>query len=70
MKVEDLINNKEFSFNVKFIIAKYSPTPYDPDYINILYDSETSKELDYQLLNMNICAMNQNDDGTVVLEVY
>lgn len=70
MKIEELLNNDEFSFNVKFMIAKYSPTPYDPDYINILYDSETSKELDYQLMDMNISAVNQNDDGTVVFEVY
>lgn len=70
MKIEDLINNDEFSFNVKFMIVKYSPTPYDPDYVNILYDSATSKELDYQLLDLNISAINQNDDGTVVLEVY
>ena len=70
MKVEDLLNNDEFSFNVKFRIVKYSPTPYDPDYVNVLYDSEASTELDYQLMDMNICAINQNDDGTIVLEVY
>ena len=70
MKVEELLNNDEFSFNVNFRIVKYSPTPYDPDYVNILYDSETSKELDYQLMDLNISAINQNDDGTVVFEVY
>lgn len=70
MKVEDLLNNNEFSFNVKFRIVKYSPTPYDPDYVNVLYDSEAHLSLNYQLMDMNISAINQNDNGTVDLEVY
>ena len=70
MKVEDLLNNDEFSFNVRFRIVKYSPTPYDPDYVNVLYSSWQKEPLDYDLMDMYISAINQNDNGVVDLEVY
>ena len=70
MKVEDLLNNDEFSFNVRFRIVKYSPTPYDPDYVNVLYASGQKEPLDYDLMDMYISAINQNDNGVIDLEVY
>lgn len=70
MKVEDLLNNDEFSFNVRFRIVKYSPTPYDPDYVNVLYASGQKEPPDYDLMDMYISAINQNDNGVVDLEVY
>lgn len=70
MKVEELLNNYEFSFNVRFRIVKYSPTPYDPDYLNVLYSSEQHTPMEYGLMDMNISAINQNDNGVVDIEVY
>ena len=70
MQIKDLIDNKEFSFNVNFNIVKYAPTPYDPDYVNVLYASSKDNEIPYELYDMHISAINQNDDGSINLEVY
>jgi hypothetical protein len=69
MKVSDLIDNREFSFNVDFRIVKYSPTPYDPDYLNVLYSSLQDDDLEYGLMDLNISAINQNDN-VIDIEVY
>ena len=69
MKIVELIDNPTFNFNVKFRIVKYSPTPYDPDYVNVLYDGVKNLIIPTELLDMEISAINQNDD-TVDLEVY
>ena len=69
MKVVDLIDNKEFNFNVDFRIVKYSPTPYDPDYVNVLYDDSSDLMIPTELLDMNISAINQKDN-VIDIEVY
>lgn len=70
MKIHELINNDEFNFNVDYRIVKYSPTPYDPDYVNVLYDSRKDKDIQFDLMYMNISAINTSKDRSIDLEVY
>lgn len=68
MRIGDLINNKEFSFNVRFRILEYVGTPEDPDATLLMYDSESVRPLPESLLMRWISAINEGDDGVLEIE--
>ena len=69
MKIKELIDNREFSFNVPFRIYEYiPPDSEDEGEVDLKYDSETDMELDYELYDKWISAINHGDDGAVEIE--
>ena len=74
MKLDDLIDNPEFCFNVKFRVVKYTPTKDDVDHVDVLYESESEPSENpwpFELLYANISAINQDPDtGVIDIEIY
>lgn len=68
MRIGDLINNPEFSFNVPFRILEYIGTPEDPDKTLLMYDSESTRPFPESLGERWISAINQGDDGVMEIE--
>ena len=71
MKICELIDNREFSFNVKFKVYEYVPPEigYEGEGdLCLKYDSETDMDSDYYVMQEDISAINQADDGTVEIE--
>lgn len=71
MKIHELINNPEFSFNVEFTIYKYVPPEKNDEEGECIlkYDSKTFKEdVPVNILYEDISAINQANDGTVEIE--
>ena len=69
MKVSDLVDNDEFSFNVCFRLCKYTPTDDDVDHVDVLYESGRSKPIPYEYYDLYIGAINQT--GTIIdIECY
>ena len=71
MKVEELLNNDEFSFNAMFRVVRFTPTEDDPDHVDVLYESGSRKPYPEGMMDMYIGAINQNlNTGIVDLECY
>ena len=70
MRLGDLICNDEFSFNVLFRVAKYTPTDEDPDHVDILYESNKDMPDPENLYDRWICAINQGENGVVDIDIY
>lgn len=71
MKVGELLDNPEFSFNVMYRVVKYTPTEDNPDHVDVLYESGSGKPDPEGMMDMYIGAINQNlDTGVVDLECY
>ena len=68
MKIKDLINNAEFTFNVPFRILEYVWTEDDPDKTLLVYDSESPEEIPDDVNNRWISAINEGDDGVMEIE--
>ena len=68
MRIRDLVNNMEFSFNVRFRILEYVGTDDDPDKTIVVYDSESLKEIPDDVQNRWISAINTGDDGVMEIE--
>ena len=71
MKVHELIDNNEFSFNVRFMICEYVPAKIgsnEEGHTILKFDSDIDKIIDPILLNQDITAINQIKDGTVEIE--
>ena len=71
MKLEDLLDNPEFCFNVRYRIVKYTPTKENPDHVDILYETASNDPFPAHLMKMYISAINQDLlTGIVDLECY
>lgn len=71
MKVGELLDNDEFSFNVMYRVVIFTPTDDDPDHVDILYESGSRKPWPEGMLDMYIGAINQNThSGIVDLECF
>ena len=68
MRIKDLINNKEFCFNVHFRILEYMNMPDDPDATLLIYDSESARLLPESVGERWISAINTGDDGVLEIE--
>lgn len=71
MKIHELIDSKEFSFNVKFKIYRYAPPEFGSEgegEVYLEYNSETDNDCDYWVMQEDISAINQAEDGTVEIE--
>ena len=68
MKIKDLINNAEFTFNVPFRILEYVGTEDDMDKTLLVYDSESQEEIPDDVNNRWISAINEGDDGVMEIE--
>ena len=71
MKINELINNKEFSFNPHFKIYRYEPPDVSSEEEGeciLIYDSFEDKDLDPYYGAQDISAINQANDGTVEIE--
>ena len=69
MKVRELIESREFSFNAPFRVVVYAPTEKDVDHLDILYTSESEGDCPFDVGNMHISAINEND-GVIEIECY
>lgn len=70
MHVFDLIDNREFTFNIPFRIVKYVGwDDEDSDETITLYDSQNPSEPDVDLRKFWITAINEGDDGVMEIEV-
>lgn len=71
MEIQHLINNDEFSFNVKYRIYEYQcpdiGSEEEGDMI-LKYDSEKDMEFETDLYWQTITAINQAEDGTIEIE--
>lgn len=67
MRIRDLVYNTEFDFMVKFRIIEYLGYENEPDIIE-WYNSESNERIPENILNKWISAINQEDDGTVIIE--
>ena len=71
MKIKELIDNKEFSFNVHFRIYQYIPSrkSYEEGKSILKYDSYFDEgKIEPGLFEHDISAVNQSISGTVELE--
>ena len=68
MKISQLINNPEFSFNVKYKICRYEPSNGEEGEVVLIFDSEKDSDISFDLCSKNISAINQAEDGTVEIE--
>lgn len=68
MKINDLIYNSEFSFNVKYRIYQYvqDEDPLIEGELILMYDSET--DMEPRNFEEDIIAINQSEDGYVEIE--
>ena len=67
MRVCELINNSQFTFNLDFRIVLYD---FDKDKTTVLYDSAKEKgDIPFDLMLLSISAINMSDDGIVEIEV-
>lgn len=67
MRIRDLVYNMEFAFNVKYRIIEYRGYDEEPDAIE-WYDSDSNERMPENILNKWISAINQEYDGTVIIE--
>ena len=65
MKITDLINNKEFDFNVHYQIFHYD---FGTDKETLMFDSAWDSDIPWDVALQDITAVNQADDGTVEIE--
>ena len=69
MRICDLIDNREFNFNVEFRIVEYTPTEDDIDHVTVLYASEDPMPCPTEVTQRWISAINQDDiTGTLDIE--
>ena len=71
MKICELIDNREFSFNAKFKVYEYVPPKIGSEGegdLYLKYDSETDMDSNYYVMQEDISAINQADDGTIEIE--
>lgn len=66
MRIFDLIENLNFSFNAPFRIVKYLG---EGDETQIVYDSEKDTEkIPFEVMTSPITAINTGDDGVLEIE--
>lgn len=71
MKLTDLLENKEFEFNVPYRIVNYTPTEEDPDHVTVLYESDSGDLWPTHLMDKWISAINQDEKtGVIDIECY
>lgn len=71
MRLTDLLENKEFEFNVAYRIVNYTPTEKDPDHVTVLYDSSSEDPWPTHLMDKWISAINQDETtGVIDIECY
>ena len=70
MKIGELIDNGEFSFNASFKIYKYEPPEigFEEGETTLVFDSDNDFDIDYKLLCQDITAINQGTDGAIEIE--
>lgn len=68
MRIKDLINNAEFTFNVHFRILEYLMDDEDPDATLLIYDSESVRPFPESVGEHWISAINTGDDGVIEIE--
>ena len=61
MKVQELVDNKEFDFNVPFRVVEYTPTEEDPDHVDILWDCMEGGRCPPEVGRRYISAVNVDD---------
>lgn len=71
MRLKDLLENKEFEFNVAYRIVNYTPTEEDPDHVTVLYESDSGNPWPTHLMDKWISAINQHrSTGVIDIECY
>ena len=68
MRIKELVNNAEFSFNFPFRILKYAGDEDDMDKTVLMYDSESPEEMPDDVADRWISAINEGDDGVMEIE--
>lgn len=68
MRIEELVNNAEFTFNVPFRILEYVGTEDDPDKTIKVFDSAESGDVPFDVMHRYISAVNEGDDGVIEIE--
>lgn len=69
MKICELLDNDEFSFNARYRIYKYESDDIDNEgELTLMYDSETDMEYDWSIGAEYITAINQAEDGALEIE--
>lgn len=68
MRIKELVNNAEFSFNVPFRILEYVGDEDNPDKTVLMYDSESPEEMPDDVADRWISAVNEGDDGVMEIE--
>ena len=71
MKLDELLNNDEFSFNAMFRVVKHAPTKEDPNHVDVIYRSGSREPYPEGMLDMDIGEINQNlHTGIIDLECF
>ena len=72
MKIQELINNDEFSFNPRFRIYKYIPSDFESDNegeYKLEFDSDyADDDIGWEIMTTDISAINQAEDGAMEIE--
>ena len=69
MRISELLDGNEFSFNARYRIYRYdSDIENDEGELTLMYDSEGDMEYDWSINSEEIIAINQAEDGALEIE--